>query len=154
MKRIPRLSKILFGTALAALLAAGLAGCRSLALPAGPHAPPGGIALQPDGPIQGVVDTGDLTVSYAFAVTFEPARRLHLSGRVLSVRERAEGVTVYLYLLGSAGRVIDNSVLYASGYKPSPFIRHPSTFDTTLTLPAGAAAIAFGSHVQPRRGRK
>ena len=154
MQAIHPVHAFLVGVALAAVLAVGLAGCRGFSLPHRPHAPAGGIALQPDGPLQGMVDTGDLTVAYAYAVTFEPGRRLHLSGGVRSVRTRADSVTVYLHLLDSAGRVIDRSVLYASGYKPSSYIRRPSTWDISLALPPEAAAMAFSAHVQPSAGRR
>jgi hypothetical protein len=154
MKRIRIVPDILLGVALAAIVAAGLAGCQTLSFPRGDYAPANGIALQPDGPLQGVVETKDLTVSYGYAVTFEPARKLHLSGSVRSIRGRAAGVTVYLHLLDSTGGVIDSSVLYASGFKPPSYLRRPRTFDVTLALPPGAAAIAFSSMVQPSRGGK
>ena len=140
--------------ALVALLAAGMIGCQSFRLPARPHAPVDGIALQPGEPSQGTVDTGDLVLSYAFAVTFTPARQLHLSGRVVSVLARADSMTVYLNFLDSSGNVMDSTVLYASGFKPPTYIRRPGSFDTTLTLPPGAAAIAFGSAVQTSRGHR
>ena len=141
-------------TALAALLFIGLAGCQGLGLPSRPHAPASGIALQPDGLIQGEVETSDLTVAYAYAVTFEPRRQLYLSGRVRNTRIQVDSVTVYLHLLDGSGHLIDRSVLYASGYKPPTFIRRPRTFDITLELPDGVAAIAFSSHVKHSAGRR
>lgn len=154
MKPIRLLTDVLLGMALATILAAGLSGCRSWSFPSPPYTPAGGIALQPDGPTQGVVDTGDLTLSYAYAVTFEPERRLHLSGGVRGVRFKADLVNVYLHLLDSAGRVIDKSVLYTSGFKPSTYHRRPSTFETRVTLPPGAAAMAFSSYVKRHSGRR
>ena len=139
---------------LVALLTAGLIGCQSFRLPPRRHVPANGIALQPGEPVQGTVDTGDLTLSYTFALTFEPSRQLHLSGRVLSLRTRADSVTVSLDILNSAGHVMDTSVLYASGFRPPTYIRRPGRFDTTLALPPGAAAIAFTAFIQPSAGHK
>lgn len=59
-----------------------------------------------------------------------------------------------LPVLDSAGRVMATSVLYASGYKPPTYARRPRTFDTTLNLPSGAAAIAFGSYVKQSAGHR
>ncbi len=154
MKPIRPVPTFLYATAMVAMLAAGLAGCRSFSLSPRPHVPANGIALQPREPVQGTIDTGDLVLSYALAVTFAPARRLHLSGRVLSARTRADKTTVYLHLLDSAGHVMDTSVLYASGFRPPTYIRRPESFDTTLALPPGAAAIAFTSFIQPSAGHK
>lgn len=154
MKRMRPVSKTLGVTILAAIVAAGLSGCRSFSLPSGPYSPEGGIALQPDGPLQGVVDTGDLTLAYAYAVTFEPARQLRLSGGVRSVRFKADSVNVYLHLLDSTGRVMEKSVLYASGFKPSTYLRRPRTFDTRVALPPGAASMAFSSYVKRSAGRR
>ena len=154
MKHFRLSTAVLLGMALATIVAAGLAGCRSWSFPSSPYTPKGGIALKPDGPIQGVVDTGDLTLSYAYAVTFAPARQLHLSGGVRSVRFKADLVNVYLHLLDSAGRVIDKSVLYTSGFKPSTYHRRPSTFETRITLPPGAAAMAFSSYVKRSTDRR
>jgi hypothetical protein len=146
--------EILCIVAAIALLTAGLAGCQGFRLPPRPHTPANGIALQPGEPGQGAVDTGDLTLSYGFAVTLEPSRQLHLSGKVLSLRTGADSVTVYLNILDSAGHVMDTSVLYSSGFKPPTFVRRARGFDTTLPLPPGAAAIAFSSSVQASRGHR
>ncbi len=154
MKCIRPLYEVLCFTALAALLSIGLAGCQGLGLPPRTHAPAEGVALQPDGLIQGVVDTGDLTVAYAYAVTFEPKRQLYLSGRVRKTRFQVDSVTVYLHLLDSSGHLIDRSVLYASGNRRDVYFRRPRTFDITLKLPDGVAAIAFSSYVKLSSGRR
>jgi len=154
MKPIRCVPTFLYYAAVAALLAANLTGCRSFSLSPRPFFPANGIALQPGEPAQGTIDTGELVLSYALALTFAPARQLHLSGRVLSVRTRADKVTVYLHILDSAGHDMDTAVLYTSGFKPSNYIRRPRTFDTTLPLPPGAAAIAFTAFVQPSAGHK
>lgn len=154
MNPIRPLQNVFCSVTAIALLTAGLAGCQGFRLPPRPHAPANGIALQPGEPSQGAVDTGDLTLSYGFAVTFEPSRQLHLSGKVLSLRTGADSVTVYLNILDSAGHVMDTSVLYASGFKPPTFVRRARDFDTTLPLPPGAAAIAFSSSVQASRGHR
>jgi len=154
MPPIRPLQNVLCRAAAIALLAAALSGCQSFGLAPAAHFPADGIALQSTEPVQGTVDAGNLTLSYAYAVTSTPSRQLHLSGRVNSLWARADSVTVYLHILDSAGRVMETSVLYASGYKPPTYLRRPSTFDTTLNLPSGAAAIAFSSYIKQSAGHR
>ena len=121
---------------------------------AAPVAPENRITLQPDGPHQGEADTGELVVAYAYRLAPESNQEIHVKGGIRSAKFRGDAVNVYLNFLDNAGNVLDKKILYASGYRRDVYVRRPSTFDTTLPLPPGTAAIAFSSYVKPSAGRR
>ena len=142
--------------ATAIVLAVGLGACQTAGtlFSSPPIAPENRITLQPDGPHQGEADTGEIVVAYTFRLGPESSREIDVKGGVRSVKFRGDAVNVYLNFLDNAGNVLDREILYASGYRRDVYFRRPSTFDTTLSLPPGTAAIAFSSYVKPSAGRR
>jgi len=140
----------------AIVLAVGLGACQTtgMMLSAAPVAPENRITLQPDGPHQGEADTGELVVAYAYRLGPESNQEIHVKGGIRSAKFRGDAVNIYLNFLDNAGNVLDQKILYASGYRRDVLVRRPSTFDTTLPLPPGTAAIAFSSYVKPSAGRR
>ena len=142
--------------ATAIVLAVGLGACQTAGtlFSAAPVAPENRITLQPDGPHQGEADTGELVVAYAYRLAPESNQEIHVKGGIRSAKFRGDAVNVYLNFLDNAGNVLDKKILYASGFRRDVYVRRPSTFDTTLPLPPGTAAIAFSSSVKPSAGRR
>jgi hypothetical protein len=144
--------QVVIGLKAAAFLTAALSACQSMGTVS--IAPDKRIALQPAGPHQGEADTGDLVVAYAYRLLPEPEHRIEITGGIRSSRIRGDYINVYLNFVDDTGHVLQRKILYSSGYKRDVYIRHPSTFDTTLPLPPETSAIAFSSYVQPSSGHK
>jgi len=142
--------------ATAIVLAVGLGACQTAGtlFSSPPIAPEKRITLQSDGRHQGEADTGELVVAYAYRLGPESNQEIHVKGGIRSAKFRGDAVNVYLNFLDNAGNVLDREILYASGYRRDVFVRRPSTFDTTLPMPPGTAAIAFSSYVKPSAGRR
>ena len=142
--------------ATAIVLAVGLGACQTAGtvFSAAPIAPENRIPLKPDGPHQGDADTGELVVAYAYQLGPESSREIDVKGGIRTAKFRGDAVNIYLNFLDNAGNVLDKEILYASGYRRDVYVRRPSTFDTTLPLPPGTAAIAFSSYVKPSAGRR
>jgi hypothetical protein len=142
--------------ATAIVLAVGLGACQTAgtAFSAPPIAPENRIPLKPDGPHQGDADTGELVVAYAYRLGPDSSGEIEVKGGIRTAKYRGDAVNIYLNFLDNAGNVLDKKILYASGYRRDVYVRRPSTFDTTLPLPPGTAAIAFSSFVKPSAGRR
>ena len=142
--------------ATATVLAVGLGACQTAGtvFSAAPIAPENRIPLQPKGSHQGEADTGEIVVAYAYQLGPESNQEIHVKGGVRSTKFRGDAVNIYLNFLDNAGNVLDKEILYASGYRRDVYVRRPSTFDATLSLPPGTAAIAFSSYVKPSAGRR
>jgi hypothetical protein len=142
--------------AIGAMLTAGLVACQSSGglLSDSPVAPEKRIPLRPGGPHQGESDTGGVVVGYAYQVVPEPDKAIRLSGGVRRMKFRGDSLNIYLNFLDDYGRIIDKKVLFASGNRRDVYVRRPAAFDTTLTLPPEATAIAFSSYVKPSSGRR
>lgn len=149
-------TRVVTNITLLILFAGGLSACQTAGtmFSAAPVAPEKRITLQPDGRHQGEADTGELVVGYAYQLGPESSRVIHVKGGLRSAKFRGDAVKIYLNFLDSTGNVLDRKILYASGYRRDVYVRRPSTFDTTLPLPAGTAAIAFSSYVKPSAGRR
>lgn len=153
-----KLTRRLWLLALAFMLAAALAACRS----DGPLraeriiVPERRIPLQEGGPHAGQANAGRATVAYQYVrhPSDESAVNLTVAGKILQVQRKSIQVNIYLLALDQGGRVVSRDVLFASGFKRSSNIRISWTFDKTLDLPPETTGIAFDAYTRASRGRR
>jgi len=78
---------------------------------------------------------------------------IHLSGKV-SYDHSADSLNVYLWFLDASGEVLQQKIVYSSGYRNSTYRENRRHFQKTLTVPPEAVGISFSFSSQLRRGHK
>ena len=108
------------------------------------------IALQPGNSIQGFFKSASLDVQYTYSVN---DTKLTLSGKIYFKGMDVGSLDVRLLLLDSQGTVIQQKLVYSSGYRTTNGRRNRS-FNTSLLLPEEVTAVSFAYSSQPRNGRR
>jgi hypothetical protein len=98
---------------------------------------------------QGVFQQGVLTINYNYALI---GGNVSVSGQVI-YRSPVGSLDVYLLFINGTGTVVQQKLLYSSGYRVSRYWAG-GYFDKTFTVPPGATAISFNHSIQPHRGNK
>ena len=94
---------------------------------------------------QGTFTDGALTVHYKYNRTGE---KLHLAGDV-SYRERVDLLDVLILFLDSTGSVVQEKIIYSSGYRTYIDWKAEQTFHENLVVPPGAVGISFSYSALP-----
>lgn len=132
---------------LVVLMAFGLSGCAMM-----------GKIVQVDNQIlfgneekkQGIFSQGGLTVDYSYRLT---GGNIDLKGQV-DFSARVASLNVHLLFVDGAGTVLQQKILYSSGYRGSGSWRSERIFQKTLIVPTGAKGISFSYSTQPYRGHR
>lgn len=95
---------------------------------------------------QGVFEYGKLSVKYNYNLTGDT---LQLTGDI-GFSRRFDALNVYLLFIDSAGDVLQQDIVYSSGYRVPQAARPDRSFRETLTVPRGAAGFSFSYSVEPR----
>ena len=109
------------------------------------------IALQPDNSIQGFYKSAFLDVQYTYSVN---NAELTISGNTRFKGMDAGSLDVRLLLLDSQGTIIQQKLVYSSGYRTTTGRRKNPSFETKLALPDGVTSISFTYSSQPRNGTR
>lgn len=107
------------------------------------------IPLVEQGSDSGVFKDIRLTVDYSYRQAGDNitiAGSAHFNGRYNSL-------TVYLLFLDATGKRIDKKLIYSSSYR-SMGAKSDRTFEKTLNVPSGAAAISFSHYYEDYNGRE
>jgi len=97
---------------------------------------------------EGSFDQGGLTVTYSYHIT---GRRMSLNGQV-DYPKSFDSLNVRLQFLDAAGRILQQKIVYFSGYRVSrSWTKEERTFQQILEVPSGARGISFSYFLQPRR---
>ncbi|KJR99078.1 MAG: hypothetical protein VR65_16630 [Desulfobulbaceae bacterium BRH_c16a] len=99
---------------------------------------------------QGVFDYRRLTVEYSYALQGD---NLTLTGRVF-YSGRVDSLNVYVLFFDATGTVMQEQIVYFSGYRTSRYGLADSSFEETMVVPPTAAGISFGYSAQHRTGKK
>ncbi len=101
---------------------------------------------------QGTYKDDRLTLDYSYNLD---GRKMTLDGQVTSVW-KFDSVDVSLLFFDAGGTVLQDTVVYYSGYRES-LISSPTTdssFKTMLVVPRGAVGISFSMTDMAREGRQ
>ncbi len=99
---------------------------------------------------QGSFQQGGLIIDYSFDLADS---QLHLSEEA-SYDYSADSLNVYTWFLDASGEVLQQKLIYSSGYRNSAYGENQSRFQKTLILPPEAVGISFSHSSQIRRGRQ
>ena len=101
---------------------------------------------------QGTYNDDQLTLDYSYSLD---DRKMSLDGQVTSVWQ-FDSVDVSLLFFDAGGSVLQETVVYYSGYRESltPSSATDSTFRTMLVVPRGAVGISFSMTDMAREGKQ
>ncbi len=99
---------------------------------------------------QGNFIDGDLTLNYDYSMT---GKNLYLSGDA-SYRGGVDYLNIYVLFLDQTGTVLQQKIIYSSGYRVYQSWQADRKFQTNLVVPNGATALAFAYYSEPRSSRK
>lgn len=99
---------------------------------------------------QGIFKHGGLTVEYSYSLA---GVNMTINGQV-SYRRSFDSLDVRLLFLDASGTVIQQHLVYSSGYRVSESRRTDRTFKETLAVPSATAGLSFSYSAQPRRSYK
>ena len=99
---------------------------------------------------QGSFSHGGLTVEYSYRLA---GVNMTINGQV-SYRRSFDSLDVRLLFLDASGTVLQQHLVYSSGYRVSDSRKTDRTFKETLAVPPGAAGLSFSYSAQPRRSHK
>lgn len=98
---------------------------------------------------QGSYSYGGLTVDYSYRLA---GGNMNLAGQVYYGRA-VDSLNVRLLFLDATGTVLQQKLVYASGYRVSSSQTTERTFKETLVVPPGATGISFSYSDSLRSGR-
>jgi hypothetical protein len=99
---------------------------------------------------QGIFNYQQLTVEYSYVLQGE---NLTLTGRVF-YSSSVDSLNVYVLFFDATGTVMQEKIVYFSGYRTSRYGLADRSFKETLVVPPTAAGISFGYSAQHRTGTK
>jgi hypothetical protein len=99
---------------------------------------------------QGSFSRNSLTVQYSYRLT---GGKMTMDGRV-DHSFPVDSLEVRLLFLDTAGKVLQQKLVYYSGYRLSWPWMAERTFQETLVVPEGAIGISFDYSAQPRSSQK
>jgi hypothetical protein len=99
---------------------------------------------------QGSFSQNSLTVQYSYRLT---GGKMTINGQV-DHSFPVDSLDVRLLFLDAAGEVLQQKIVYYSGYRLSWSWRTERAFQETLVVPEGAIGISFDHSAQLRRSQK
>lgn len=93
---------------------------------------------------------GPLTVEFSYSLS---ANQMKLTG-VADYSSRMDSLDIRLLLLDVTGTVLQQTVVYSSGFRTDEGRKQRLKFDETIALPVGVVGISFGASGQSRRGHR
>ena len=100
--------------------------------------------------IQGVYEEGGLIVRYNYSLNGD---QMSLTGDV-SYKEGVDSLDVRILFLDPAGTVLQQKIIYSSGYRVFPPWGAERKILINLTVPNGATGISFSYSARPRSSHK
>ena len=97
----------------------------------------------------GTFQDGGCTVEYRYSLTGD---NMLIQGQVY-YRRSVDSLDVRAMLLDTSGTVLDQKLVYASGYRESRSRDTVRTFKETLLMPQGSSGITFSCAVRERSSR-
>lgn len=95
---------------------------------------------------QGNFSDGDLTINYNYSLT---GGKLHLAGDI-AYRGSVDSLDVRLLFLDPTGSVMQQKIIYSSGYRVYTDWGVDRNFQAHLVVPPGATGISFSYIARPR----
>ena len=129
------------------LLALGLSGCAGLGQVVSVDRQ---VRFNDKGNSQGTFKSGQLTVDYSYRLAGE---NMILAGDV-NYPESVDSLTVRVLFLDQSGAILQQKIVYYSGYRVFKPWATDRTFRENMVVPAGAGGISFSYSVQPRSSHK
>ncbi len=108
------------------------------------------ILFQVKGDSRGNFTSGKLSLDYSYNLVGD---NMKLSG-VVNYDYSADSLTVRLLFLDGSGRIIQQKIIYYSGYRVSRSRINDRAFRTSFTVPPDALGISFDYSAQPRNSQK
>ncbi|MEE4134628.1 MAG: hypothetical protein V2I32_01005 [Desulforhopalus sp.] len=90
---------------------------------------------------------GDLTVDYTLTLD---GRQMAINGRI-AYQKSFDSLDVSLLVIDAAGTVMQQKLIYSSGFRTSTDRIHNISFSSSLVLPPGSQGISFRYTAQDRR---
>lgn len=100
--------------------------------------------------IPGVFEEGGLIVRYNYSLNGD---QMSLTGDV-SYKEGVDSLDVRILFLDPAGNVLQQKIIYSSGYRVFPPWGAERKILVNLTVPNGATGISFSYSARPRSSHK
>lgn len=95
---------------------------------------------------QGVYSQGGLTVNYNYSLD---GKKLTLDGNV-NYPGSVDFLNVYISAIDATGSVLQQNIIYSSGYRVSSNWATHRSFKETFIIPPGTAGMSFSYSSQPR----
>ncbi|TKB11324.1 hypothetical protein [Desulforhopalus sp. IMCC35007] len=108
------------------------------------------ILFQVKGDSRGNFESGKLSLDYSYNLVGE---NMKLSG-VVNYYDSADSLTVRLLFLDGSGGIIQQKIIYYSGYRVSRSRINDRAFRTSFKVPPDALGISFDYSAQPRSSQK
>lgn len=106
---------------------------------------------------QGNFSYGPLTVDYSYTVTGSNmvvgGSNMTLAGKAY-YQASAGSLDVRILFLDATGIVLEQKIVYSSGYRTGTAKRSDRVFQKTLSVPPGSAGITFTYSATERSGRR
>jgi hypothetical protein len=95
---------------------------------------------------RGIFSEGDVTVDYNVSLH---GKEVTVAGKV-DHRGNVDFLNLYLLLIDGAGKVLQQKIVYSTGYRVYRDGEADRAFRETLAVPSGTMGISFGYSSQPR----
>jgi hypothetical protein len=95
---------------------------------------------------RGIFSEGDVAVDYHVSLH---GQEVTVAGEV-DHRGNVDFLNLYLLLIDGAGNVLQQKIVYSTGYRVYRDGKADHTFRETLLVPSGTMGISFGYSSQPR----
>jgi hypothetical protein len=95
---------------------------------------------------RGTFSEGDVSVDYSLSLH---GKEITVAGKV-DHRSAVNFLNLYLLLIDAAGNVLQQRIVYSTGYRVYRDGDGDRTFRETLAVPVGTMGISFGYSSQPR----
>lgn len=99
---------------------------------------------------QGTYNDGELTLEYSY---HQVGRKMTLDGQITSVRA-FDSIDVSLLFFDASGTVLQETIVYYSGYRETPSSSTDKTFKTVLVMPRGSVGMSFKMTDMAREGKQ
>jgi hypothetical protein len=99
---------------------------------------------------QGNFSHGGLTVEYSYHMS---GVNMTINGQVY-YRGSVDSLDVRVLFLDASGTVLQQDIVYSSGYRVARSRKTDRTFQETLVVPPGVAGLSFSYSAQPRSSHK
>jgi len=108
------------------------------------------IALEASQDSTGTFTKDTLTISYQYNWSGE---QLQIAGDI-KLQWGVNFIDIYAVFLDHQGIILEQKIVYSSGYKTSTYRREERRFEKTLSPPKGTEAFSFTYSSQERSGRR